>query len=182
MLDDVDLHILELLQDNARMSNAESARTVGLTPPAALERIRKLEKKGVLLGFHARLEPAKLNRGMLAFVFLRTNESLDDQATADAISHLPNVQELRSLVDYDYFGPALTPSHPFLHVQSSLYWSSTTVASAPNQARFVFISIGPSVWDHKSVKIGVWPVRDERMAGPGPGLGRNSAAVAVGVS
>lgn len=72
---------------------------------------------------------------------------------------LPNLNELRSLCDYDYFGPALTPNHPFLNVRPSLYWSSTTVASAPNQSRFVFIGIGPSVWDHKSVQIGVWPVR-----------------------
>lgn len=88
---------------------------------------------------------------------------------------LPNIHEMRSLVDYDYFGPALTPGHPFLNVRSSLYWSSTTVASAPNQARFVFLGLGPSVWDHKSVQIGVWPVRDGR--GGGSPADRRTAAV-----
>ena len=72
---------------------------------------------------------------------------------------LPNLNELRSLCDYDHYNPALTPGNPFQGVRPSLYWSSTTVASAPNQSRFVFIGIGPSVWDHKSVQIGVWPVR-----------------------
>jgi hypothetical protein len=72
---------------------------------------------------------------------------------------LPNLHELRSLVDYDRTIPALPEHHPFEGVRPSLYWSSTTVPSQPNQARFVFIGIGPSVWDHKSVLLGVWPVK-----------------------
>jgi hypothetical protein len=72
---------------------------------------------------------------------------------------LPNLFEMRSLMDYSSFNPALTPGHPFENVIPSLYWSSTTVASAPNLARFVFVGVGPSVWDHKSVMMHVWPVR-----------------------
>src|SRR5439155_24261267 len=72
---------------------------------------------------------------------------------------LPNLHELRSLIDYNLTIPALPEGHPFENVRPSLYWSSTTVPSEPNQARFVFIGIGPSVWDHKSVLLGVWPVR-----------------------
>lgn len=75
---------------------------------------------------------------------------------------LPNVFELRSLMDYSTFNPALPADHPFLNVSPSLYWSSTTVASAPNLARFVFVGIGPSVWDHKNVLLRVWPVRGGR--------------------
>ena len=78
---------------------------------------------------------------------------------------LPNIHEMRSIIDYDNFAPALPAGHPFENVHSSLYWSSTTVASAPNQARFVFVGIGPSVWDHKSVLLGVWPVRNGRGSG-----------------
>jgi hypothetical protein len=73
---------------------------------------------------------------------------------------LPNLNELRSLVDYSQAAPALPGGHPFTGVQSSLYWSSTTVASAPKFARFVFIGVGPSVWDHKNVLLNVWPVRN----------------------
>lgn len=72
---------------------------------------------------------------------------------------LPNLFELRSLIDYSMHSPALPLNHPFEHVIPSLYWSSTTVASAPNLARFVFVGVGPSVWDHKSVHMHVWPVR-----------------------
>ena len=84
---------------------------------------------------------------------------LDDESKAGDW-RLPNVNELRSLIDYSQFAPALPAGHPFIGVESSLYWSSTTVASSPRFARFVFIGIGPSVWDHKSVLMNVWPVRD----------------------
>lgn len=91
---------------------------------------------------------------------------------------LPNIHEMRSIIDYDTFGPAITKGHPFVNVRSSLYWSSTTVASAPNQARFVFVGIGPSVWDHKSVQIGVWPVRDGKGSGGGrPPLDKRTRAL-----
>lgn len=75
---------------------------------------------------------------------------------------LPNVNELRGLVDYSQYAPALPKPNPFNDVKSSLYWSSTTVASAPRFARFVFIGVGPSVWDHKSVLMNVWACRDPR--------------------
>jgi quinol monooxygenase YgiN len=75
---------------------------------------------------------------------------------------LPNVNELRSLVDYNEFGPTLSKGHPFINVQPTLYWSSTTVPSAPNLARFLFIGLGSCVCDHKSVLMCVWPVKGER--------------------
>lgn len=94
---------------------------------------------------------------------------------------LPNVHELRSLVDYDQAGPAITPGHPFRDVRPSLYWSSTTVASAPNQARFVFLGLGPSVWDHKSVLLHVWPVKGGLGAGRVPDA-RRRAMIAFAAS
>lgn len=72
---------------------------------------------------------------------------------------LPNINELRSLEDYGQHTPAITKGHPFVNVRHSLCWSSTTVASAPNLARFLFIGIGSCVWDHKNVLMGVWPVK-----------------------
>jgi len=75
---------------------------------------------------------------------------------------LPNINELRSLEDYGQHTPAIAEGHPFENVRNSLCWSSTTVASAPNLARFLFVGIGSCVWDHKNVLMGVWPVRDGR--------------------
>jgi len=56
-LDDIDLQILHLLQANARVSQAEVARAVGLAPSAILERLRKLEHRGVLKGYVALVDP-----------------------------------------------------------------------------------------------------------------------------
>ena len=75
---------------------------------------------------------------------------------------LPNINELRSLEDYGQHTPALPEGHPFTNVRQSLCWSSTTVSSAPNLARFLFVGIGSCVWDHKSVLMGVWPVKGGR--------------------
>jgi len=73
---------------------------------------------------------------------------------------MPNVNELRSLEDYGAFQPALpNEGKDFTNVRQSLCWSSTTVASAPNLARFLFVGIGSCVWDHKGVVMGVWPVK-----------------------
>jgi hypothetical protein len=75
---------------------------------------------------------------------------------------LPSFNELRSLLDYSQFGPALPKGHPFINVLPTLYWSSTTVPSAPNLARFVFVGMGPGVWDHKDVVTCLWPVRNAK--------------------
>lgn len=75
---------------------------------------------------------------------------------------LPNINELRSLEDYGEARPALPRDHPFINVRQSLCWSSTTVTSSPNLARFLFVGIGSCVWDHKNVLMGVWPVKGGR--------------------
>ena len=59
-MDQVDLNILEILQKDARTPNVEIARRIGLAPSATLERIRKLERQSILLGYAARIEPVAL--------------------------------------------------------------------------------------------------------------------------
>lgn len=59
-LDAIAWKILELLQQNARMSFAELGRMAGLSTPAAAERVRRLEEMGIITGYHATLNPAKL--------------------------------------------------------------------------------------------------------------------------
>lgn len=73
---------------------------------------------------------------------------------------LPNINELRTLEDYDRFQPALPEGwEVFTNVRQSLCWSSTTVPTAPTLARFLFVGIGSCVWDHKGVSMGAWPCR-----------------------
>ena len=77
MFDNLDIQILNIIQSNARVSQADVARAVGLAPSAVLERLRKLEAKGVLTGYAALLDPEAIGLGQLAFVAVRTAGPLD---------------------------------------------------------------------------------------------------------
>lgn len=68
MLDAVNQAILEELQRDARLSMAELGRRVNLSPPAVAERVRQLEREGVIRGYHAELDPNKLGYAVAAVV------------------------------------------------------------------------------------------------------------------
>ena len=94
---------MTILQENARTSNAEIARQVGLAPSAVFERIRKLEERGVLKGFHAQLNPHAVGLPLLAFVFVRSNERAGGISTADKIAKIPEVLEVHHVAGEDCF-------------------------------------------------------------------------------
>jgi len=68
IIDQIDKKILNLLQDNGRITNSQLAKEVGLSPPPMLERVRKLEKNGIIRKYVALVDPKKLGRGTVAFV------------------------------------------------------------------------------------------------------------------
>jgi Lrp/AsnC family leucine-responsive transcriptional regulator len=68
LLDDLGWRILGELQQNARISFAELGRIVGLSTPAVTERVHKLEEAGIIVGYRAQIDPAKVGLPMLAFV------------------------------------------------------------------------------------------------------------------
>lgn len=68
MLDDIDRKILTELQTDARTSYAELGRRVGLTTPAVIERVRKLEDAGIIIGYRAEIDTAKVGLPIMAFI------------------------------------------------------------------------------------------------------------------
>lgn len=68
MTDDIDRKLLTELQKDARTSYAELGRRVGLSTPAVIERIRKLEDAGIITGYSADIDPAKIGLSITAFV------------------------------------------------------------------------------------------------------------------
>lgn len=77
-LDRIDRNILVELQKDGRISNVELSRRVGLSPTPCLERVRRLEQQGYILGYYARLDPTKLGAAMLVFVEITlTKTSVD---------------------------------------------------------------------------------------------------------
>jgi DNA-binding Lrp family transcriptional regulator len=67
-LDPVDLEILRLLQNDARMTNRDLASAVGVAPSTCLDRVARLRRSGVILGHELRLDPAKLGRSLQALL------------------------------------------------------------------------------------------------------------------
>ena len=70
VIDAIDRKIIDLLQGNARLSNAEMAEAVGLTISSVHERVKKMERKGIIKGYVAVTDPEKLGKPLLAFVRL----------------------------------------------------------------------------------------------------------------
>ena len=102
-MDAIDAQILHILQNNARETQADIARAVGLAPSAVLERIRKLETRGLIAGYAALLDPRALGLGMLAFVAVRTDENGSENEIARALSQFPEVLEVHHVAGEDCY-------------------------------------------------------------------------------
>ncbi len=72
---------------------------------------------------------------------------------------LPNIRELRSLINHSQANPSLTAGHPFTNVQLNDYWTSTTSFATPAQAYSVFLSNGGISVDNKESSWRLWAVR-----------------------
>jgi DNA-binding Lrp family transcriptional regulator len=104
-LDKVDIQILDILQKQAHVSNAEIARQVNLSSPAVHTRIKRLENEGYINQQVAVLNPEKLGFDLLCFVFISSNihhsEKLD--IIEEAFYQMPEVLECHCLTgEYDY--------------------------------------------------------------------------------
>ncbi|PLX91308.1 MAG: Lrp/AsnC family transcriptional regulator [Desulfuromonas sp.] len=100
MIDEVDYKILEILQEKARIPNVEVARQVGMAPSAVLERIRKLEERGIIDGYEVRLNPQAFSLGLLAFVQVRVQGRLGADL-AQQLARVTGVQEVHLIAGDD---------------------------------------------------------------------------------
>jgi Lrp/AsnC family transcriptional regulator, leucine-responsive regulatory protein len=103
MIDTTDREILAIIRDNARISNVEIARKVGMAPSAILERLRKLESRGVVSGYEARLSPKALGLALLAFVFVKADDRPGSGRTGEALAEIPEVLEVHHIAGEDCF-------------------------------------------------------------------------------
>ncbi len=103
MIDEMDRRILSLLQQDARLPNAEIARRVGMAPSATLERLRKLEERGVIKGYEVRLDPRKLGLGLTAFIYVRTQNKSGEVDSGERLKQHPNVLEVHHIAGEDCY-------------------------------------------------------------------------------
>ena len=100
MIDGIDRKILNILQTDARVSNVDLARQVGLAPSAVLERVRKLEERGIIHNYVTELNPAQLGFNLTAFVFVRTQSC---RTIDQVLAAIPEVLEVHDVAGEDCY-------------------------------------------------------------------------------
>jgi Lrp/AsnC family leucine-responsive transcriptional regulator len=103
MLDAIDTEILSILQGNSRTTQADIAKAVELAPSAVLERIRKLEARGTIRDYVTIIDPKVVDRGLLAFVAVRTTNHGPDMPPARVLAGIPEVLEVHHVAGEDCY-------------------------------------------------------------------------------
>jgi Lrp/AsnC family transcriptional regulator, leucine-responsive regulatory protein len=92
-MDDIDRQLLAALRKNGRATYAELARLVGLSAPAVHERIGKLETSGVIMGYHAAVEPAALGKSASALIGVFITDSANMATIEAGLQSMPAVED-----------------------------------------------------------------------------------------
>jgi Lrp/AsnC family transcriptional regulator, leucine-responsive regulatory protein len=102
-IDDIDLRILDMLQRNGKLSQAKIAGAVGLTTPSVNERIKKMERHGMIRGFVALLDHEKMGFPLTAYVDVALEHPRFEKGFVDELEKLLGVQECHYLAgEYAY--------------------------------------------------------------------------------
>jgi DNA-binding Lrp family transcriptional regulator len=137
-LDDIDRRLLAELQAEGRVTNVELAHRVGLTAPPCLRRVRALEEDGVIRGYHAELDPAKLGFSITVFALVSLKSQAEEalRGFEEHVRKLPEVREcymLNGEIDFilkivskdlqgfqEFLTTSLTPAPNVASVKTSL--------------------------------------------------------------
>jgi Lrp/AsnC family leucine-responsive transcriptional regulator len=102
-MDSLDNRILEMLQRDGRATQLEISRSVGLSQPAVAERIRKLEERGVITGYVARVDASKLGKDITAFIGVNIEHPKYFEGFAKKVMALPEVLEAHRVAGQDSY-------------------------------------------------------------------------------
>ncbi len=103
MIDRIDLNILTIIQNEGRISNADLARQLQMAPSGILERVKKLEKKGIIRGYEVRLDAAKLGLAITAFIHVLTTDRVGSTEIGSQLAAIDEVLEVHWIAgDYNY--------------------------------------------------------------------------------
>lgn len=111
-LDRIDRKILLNLQAEGRLTNEALSERVALSPSACLARVRRLEREGIIQGYHARLDPFKIEVGLVLFaeITLRAHASADLARFVDVATLLPEIVEASHVSGpFDYILKVVVP-------------------------------------------------------------------------
>ena len=102
-MDEVDTQIVDLLQADARLTQAQIAKKVGLSQPSVADRIRKLEEQQVVTGYTAKVDPRKLGKDITAFVGVSIEHPKYFEAFAKKVKNLVEVLECHRVAGQDSY-------------------------------------------------------------------------------
>ena len=102
-MDALDYRIVDMLQRDGRATQLEISRTVGLSQPAVAERIRKLEDRGVITGYAARVDAAQLGKDITAFIGVNIEHPKYFEGFAKKVLALPDVLECHRVAGNDSY-------------------------------------------------------------------------------
>src|SRR6266404_6244950 len=102
-LDAIDYKLLEVLQQNARMTQLEMAAAVGLSQPAVAERMRKLEQEGIITGYFALVDGRKLGKDITAFIGVRIEHPKYNVGFGNKVLAIPDVLECHRITGPDSY-------------------------------------------------------------------------------
>lgn len=102
-LDTIDYKLLDLLQQNARMTQLEMAAAVGLSQPAVAERMRKLEQEQIITGYSARVDGRKLGKDITAFIGVRIEHPKYNSSFGKRILEVHDVLECHRITGPDSY-------------------------------------------------------------------------------
>ena len=103
VLDNIDLRILQLMQENARIPNVDMAKQLEMAPSAVLERVKKLEQKQVILHYTTSINPAAVGQKLLAYIFIRTRDGFGTGETGAELAKIEEVQEVHNIAGDDCY-------------------------------------------------------------------------------
>jgi len=92
-MDDTDRALIAALRRDGRSTWAELGRTVGLSGPSVTERVSRLERAGVITGYHATVDPAALGRSVAALVGIHLSDTSDQDAVEVELSRLEEIED-----------------------------------------------------------------------------------------
>lgn len=94
-LDDIDRKIIEILQQDSNITNAQLSQVIGLSPAPTLERVKKLEQASIIRGYHAEVDPSQIGIGVSTFVMvsLKGHNKENINCFTKAIAEIPEVVE-----------------------------------------------------------------------------------------
>ena len=100
-MDATDFKILRILQNKARIPNVEIARQIKMAPSAVLERIKKLEARGIIQGYEVRLDPERFHSSLVAFLEIRLKDPSGIKQTGSDLANIHQIQEIHYIAGKD---------------------------------------------------------------------------------